>query len=149
MKNIFRNIAKRLRYKFDLNAIAADLIYARILEPNSKRASYEVAESILEKPSYKEHDIYRGLSVLAQEMDYIQAEVYKNSNFISPRDNRVLYYDYSNFYFEIEQTDELRKYGKSKENRPNAIVQTDAGLGSETNRKFNDVGKRGASLRSH
>ena len=77
MKNIFRNIAKRHRYKFDLNAITADLVYARILEPNSKRASYEVAGSFLEKPSYEEHDIYRGLSVLAQEMDYIQAEVYK------------------------------------------------------------------------
>lgn len=189
MKNIFRNIAKRHRYKFDLNAITADLVYARILEPNSKRASYEVAGSFLEKPSYEEHDIYRGLSVLAQEMDYIQAEVYKNSNFISPRNNRVLYYDCSNFYFETEQADELRKYGKSKENRPNPIVQmglfmdgdgipisfslfdgaaneqpslkpsetkllqdfgferfvvcTDAGLGSEANRKFNDVSNRG------
>ena len=82
-KNIFRNIAKRHRYKFDLNAITSDLIYARILEPNSKRTSYEVAKSFLEKSSYEEHDIYRGLSVLAQEMDYIQAEVYKNSHFIS------------------------------------------------------------------
>ena len=39
------------------------------------------------------------------------------------RNNRVLYYDCTNFFFEIEQEDDLRKYGKSKENRPNPIVQ--------------------------
>jgi len=188
MKNIFRNIEKRHRYKFDLDAITSDLIYARILEPTSKRASYKVAETFLERPNYEEHDIYRGLSILAEELDYIQAEVYKNSNFVINRNNHVLYYDCSNFYFEIEQADDLRKYGKSKEHRPNPIVQmglfmdgdgipiafnlfdgasneqpslkpaekkliqefgfdrfvvcTDAGLGSEANRRFNDINGR-------
>ena len=123
MKNIFRNIEKRHRYQYDLDAILSDLVYSRILEPCSKRASFEVAKTFLEKPSYKEHDIYRGLTVLAQEMDYIQSEVYKNSNFVVSRNNRVLYYDCSNFYFEIEQADEFRKYGKSKEHRPNPLVQ--------------------------
>lgn len=188
MKNIFKTIEKRHRYKFDLNAITSDLVYSRILEPTSKRASYEVARSFLEQPSYEEHDVYRGLSILAEEMDYIQAETYKNSNFVVHRNNRVLYYDCSNFYFEIEQADDLRKYGKSKEHRPNPIVQmglfmdgdgipiafdifdgasneqpslkplekklladfgfekfvvcTDAGLGSEANRRFNNVSDR-------
>ena len=122
-KNIFRNIEKRHRYQYDLDAILSDLVYSRILEPCSKRASFEVAKTFLEQPSYKEHDIYRGLSVLAQEMDYIQSEVYKNSNFVVSRNNRVLYYDCSNFYFEIEQADDFRKYGKSKEHRPNPLVQ--------------------------
>ena len=188
MKNIFRNIEKRHRYKYDLDAILSDLVYARILEPTSKRASYEAAKTFLEQPTYEKHDIYRGLSVLAQEMDYIQSEVYKNSNFVISRNNRVLYYDCTNFYFEIEQADEFRKYGKSKEHRPNPLVQmglfmdgdgipiafdlfdgasneqpslkplekkllrdfgfeqfivcTDAGLGSEANRRFNDVNGR-------
>ena len=188
MKNIFRNIKNRHRYQFDLNSITADLVFTRILDPNSKRASFKTAQTFLEKPSYEEHDLYRALSVLAGEMDYIQAEVYKNSNFIVPRNNRILYYDCTNFYFEIEQADNLRKYGKSKEHKPNPIVQmglfmdgdgipisfnlfdgasneqpslkpsemklirdfgfeklivcTDAGLGSEANRRFNDVGDR-------
>ena len=188
MKNVFRNIENRHRYKYDLDAILSDLIYARILEPKSKKASYEVAKTFLEKPSYEEHDIYRGLSVLAEEMDYIQAGVYKNSNFVIHRNNRILYYDCSNFFFEIEQADDFRKYGKSKEHRPNPIVQmglfmdgdgipiafnlfdgasneqpslqplekkllrdfgferfivcADAGLGSEVNRRFNDVNGR-------
>lgn len=122
-KSIFRNIQQRHRYKYNLDAITSDLIFARVLEPASKRASYEVAKTFLEPPTYNDYDIYRGLSVLAEEMDFIQAEVYKNSNFVIERNNRVLYYDCSNFYFEIEQADDLRRYGKSKEHRPNPIVQ--------------------------
>ncbi|MCR5303651.1 MAG: IS1634 family transposase [Lachnospiraceae bacterium] len=122
-KNIFRNIQKRHKHKFDLDAITSDLIYARIIEPASKRASYGVAKTFLEPPNYNDYDIYRGLSILAEEMDFIQSEVYKNSSFVIKRNNRVLYYDCSNFYFEIEQADDLRKYGKSKEHRPNPIVQ--------------------------
>ena len=121
MKNVFRNIEKRHKYKYDLDAITSDLVYARVLEPTSKRASYEVSKTFLEQPTYKEHDIYRGLSILAEEMDYIQAEVYKNSNFVIKRNNKVLYYDCSNFYFETEQADELRKYGKSKENHAESL----------------------------
>lgn len=123
MKNVFRNIKNRHRYQFDLDAIFSDLIYARLLEPGSKSSSYETATKFLEPPSYKTHDIYRALSVLAEEMDYIQSEVYKNSNFITLRNNHILYYDCTNYYFEIEEEDDFRKYGKSKEHRPNPIVQ--------------------------
>jgi len=120
--NIVRNIKKRHKFKFDLEAILEDLIFARILEPASKRASYEFCKSLLEPPKYELQDVYRALSVLAEESDYIQAEVYKNSQFLHHRNTSVLYYDCTNYYFEIEQEDELRKYGKSKENRPNPIV---------------------------
>lgn len=186
--NIFRNIKNRHKYEFDLENIFADLIYARIMEPGSKRSSYEYCKSLLEPPKYELHHVYRGLSVLGKEMDYIQAEIYKNTNFVVPRNNRILYYDCTNYYFEIEEPDELRKYGKSKEHRPNPIVQmglfmdgdglplafnlfegnkneqqsmtpleekilkdygidkvvvcTDAGLGSDANRAFNDVQDR-------
>lgn len=61
--------------------------------------------------------------MLAQESDYIQEEVYKNSHFICQRNDHVLYYDCTNYYFEIEQEDGEKKYGKSKEHRPNPIVQ--------------------------
>lgn len=123
MKNIFRNIKNRHKYQFDLDAIFSDLVYGRVLEPGSKSSSYDAAMKFLEPPAYEKYDIYRALSVLAEEMDYIQAEVYKYSNFITLRNNRVLYYDCTNYYFEIEEEDELRKYGKSKEHRPNPIVQ--------------------------
>ena len=123
MKNVFRNIKNRHQYQYDLDAIFSDLVYARVLEPGSKYSSFDTAGKFLEPPSYERHDIYRALSVLAEESDYIQSEVYKNSNFVTLRNNRVLYYDCTNYYFEIEEDDDFRKYGKSKEHRPNPIVQ--------------------------
>ena len=113
----------KYKFKYDINAIFSDLIYARILEPCSKRSSYKTASEFLEKPSYELHDIYRALDVLGTECDLIQAEVYKNSHFLGQRNDKILYYDCSNYYFEIEQEDGSKKYGKSKEHRPNPIIQ--------------------------
>ena len=62
------------------------------------------------------------MSVIAEESDFIQGELYKNSNFIQPRNQKILYYDCTNYYFEIEEESGLKRYGKSKENRPNPIV---------------------------
>ena len=89
----------------------------------SKRSSYKAASEFLEKPSYELHDVYRALDVLGAECDLIQAEVYKNSHFMGQRNDKILYYDCSNYYFEIEQEDGSKKYGKSKEHRPTPIIQ--------------------------
>ena len=123
LDKICRSIKQRHQYEYDLNAILSDLIYNRILDPRSKLSAYKAAQSYLESPSYEIHDVYRSLSVLAEESDFIQAEVFKNTNFFGKRNDKILYYDCSNFYFEIEQEDGNKKYGKSKEHRPNPIVQ--------------------------
>ena len=106
-----------------MDAILSDLIYSRILCPSSKRSSYEFASTLLEKPKYELHDIYRALSILSKETDYIQSELYRNTNYIKKRDGSKLYYDCTNYYFEIEEDDGFRMYGKGKENRPNPIVR--------------------------
>lgn len=123
LNRICRKIKDKYHYDYDLNAILSDLIYTRILEPGSKRSSFESAKCFLEPPTYQLHDVYRALSVLAKECDLIQSETYRNSNSILKRNNGVLYYDCTNYYFEIEQEDGNKKYGKSKEHRPNPIVQ--------------------------
>ena len=123
MNKICRKLKQKYKFKYDINAILSDLIYARILEPCSKRSSYKVASEFLEKPSYELHDVYRALDVLGTECDLIQAEVYKNSHFLGERNDKILYYDCSNYYFEIEQEDGNKKYGQSKEHRPNPIIQ--------------------------
>lgn len=123
INKICRKLKQKHKFKYDINAILSDLIYARILEPCSKRSSYKAASEFLEKPSYKLHDVYRALDVLGAECDLIQAELYKNSHFLGARNNKVLYYDCSNYYFEIEQEDGNKKYGKSKEHKPNPIIQ--------------------------
>ena len=123
LNKICRKIRNKHHYTYDLDAILSDLIYTRILEPGSKFSAYETAKGFLEAPSYQLHDVYRALSVLSQECDLIQAEVYKNSNSTIERNDRILYYDCTNYYFEIEQEDGDKKYGKSKEHRPNPIIQ--------------------------
>ena len=123
LNRICRKIRDKHHYDYDLNAILSDLIYARILEPGSKRSSFESAKNFLEAPTYQLHDVYRALSVLSKECDLIQSETYRNSNAILKRNASVLYYDCSNYYFEIEQEDGSKKYGKSKEHHPNPIVQ--------------------------
>jgi len=123
LDNICRNISNRHSFEYSLDAILSDLVYARILDPASKLSSYEFCKSLLEPPRYELHDVYRALSVLAEEMDYIQAEVYRNSNLVIGRNNRILYYDCTNYFFEIEEDDGFRMFGKGKDNKPNPIVQ--------------------------
>lgn len=123
LNNICEEISDKYQFKFDLNDILSKLIYSRILFPASKLKTLELSKSYLEQPKFDYQHIERALPILCKENDFIQAELYKNCNKYSPRNNRILYYDCTNFFFEIEQEDDLRKYGKSKENRPNPIVQ--------------------------
>lgn len=120
--SICRKISKRHKYTYDFSAILTDQIFSRILSPSSKLGSYSYCQTLLEPPKYELQNLYRALSVMAEESDFIQEELYFNSNFVHPRNKKVLYYDCTNYYFEIEQDDDFRKYGKSKKNRPNPIV---------------------------
>ena len=122
LDNICRKINCRHNYKYDFHSILTDLIYARIISPSSKLSSYSFCQSFLEKPKYTLQNVYRSLSVMAEESYFIQEELYKNSSFVHPRNNKILYYDCTNYFFEIESEDGLKQYGKGKENRPNPIV---------------------------
>lgn len=109
-----------------LNAILQMLLYTRVLQPHSKKASWELSRNYL--PGAREekielHQVYRALDMLAEKMDLVQEMVYKSTVKTFKRNTDVLYYDCTNFFFEIEEEDAFRRYGHSKENRPNPIVQ--------------------------
>ena len=118
-----KKIANDYKIRYDLNKILQDLIFSRIIFPGSKRSSFEDSQSFIEKGDYELHDVYRALSVLNEWFDKIQSFVYEQSKRIVKRNTQVLYFDCTNFFFEIEQEDDLRKNGISKEHRPNPIVQ--------------------------
>lgn len=119
---ICKDISSRHSFEYDLNDVLSKLIYTRILFPSSKLSSNRQAAKFLEQPSFELHDIYRALSVLAEENDFIQAQLYKNSQKIMERRKDILYYDCTNYFFELEEADDLRRYGKSKQNQPLPIV---------------------------
>lgn len=123
LDKICRAISARHLFEYDLNDILSRLIYARILYPSSKKSSFEDSGKFIEQPSFALHDVYRALSVLAEESDYIQSRLFKNSASLSQRKTGVVYYDCTNFYFEIEQAEDDKQYGAGKENRPLPIVE--------------------------
>ena len=188
LNNICSEISDKYKFNYDLDNILSRLVYSRIIYPSSKLATFELSKKYIEQPNFELHDIYRALEVIAKETDFIQSELYKNSLKVSKRNTNILYYDCTNYFFEIEQESGLRQYGPSKEHRPNPITQmglfmdgdgiplafsitagntneqitltpleekiledfklskfivcTDAGLASNTNRKFNDKDDR-------
>jgi len=123
LDSLCRKIAKEHRFTYDLNAVLSRLVYSRIIYPASKLATYDLSQRFLEPPAFELQHIYRALGVLAENNDRIQASLYENSLRSMKRRTGVLFYDCTNYYFEIEDEDGFRKYGVSKEHRPNPIVQ--------------------------
>lgn len=122
---ICKDISKRYKFDYDLDSILSRLIYSRIIFPASKSATFELSKKFIEQPKFELHQIFKALDVLASENYFIQSSLYKNSLKVSKRNDKILYYDCTNYFFEIEQedVDGIRKYGVSKEHRPNPIVQ--------------------------
>lgn len=121
---ICKKIAKKHKLlKYDLNGILSMLIYTRILYPGSKRSSLEDARKFFEQPECSLEQVYRALSLLAEEFNEIQADVYKRSLKLGKRNTQVVYYDLTNYFFEWEEEGGLVQFGHCKEGRPLPIVQ--------------------------
>jgi transposase len=120
---ICKEISSKYKFTFDLDSILSRLIYGRIIYPSSKLATCQLSKRFIEQPNFEIQHIYRALEIIAKETDFIQSELYSNSLKICKRNTRVLYYDCTNYFFEIEQEKGLKQYGLSKEHRPNPIVQ--------------------------
>lgn len=185
---ICKEISRKYKFTFDLNSVLSRLLYARIIYPSSKLATFQLSTKFLEQPEFELQHIYRALEVFAKESNLIQSFLYNSSLKISKRNTGILYYDCTNYFFEIEQEEGLKQYGYAKDHKPNPIVQmglfmdgdgiplafsinkgntneqltlkpleqrilsdfdlsrfvvcTDAGLASDSNRKFNNKNER-------
>jgi hypothetical protein len=68
---LFKIFNNKYKLNYDINAILSNLIYTRILRPSSKRPSYDLTSTLLEKPGYELRDVYEALSVLTNKSDCI------------------------------------------------------------------------------
>ena len=123
LNNICKDISKKYKFEYDLDNILSRLVYGRIIFPASKLATNDLSKRFIEQPNFELQHIYRALEVISKETDFIQSELYKNSLKVSKRNTNILYYDCTNYFFEIEEESGLRQYGPSKEHRPNPITQ--------------------------
>ena len=136
LKQFFNDITSDRKVTFNCYDISRFLVYARILDPKSKLGTWDNLGSYYEKPDFGYQHIMRFMDILEENYNSYLAWLYKKSNNAVKRDSSVLYYDCTNFYFECEREDDivvdevtgeimqgLRKYGVSKEHRPNPIVE--------------------------
>ena len=122
IKNICDNIQNKYQFHFNLNEILSYLVYARIIYPSSKLETFKQCQNFIKQPTFKLHDEYRALSYIANNMDYIQKELFNNSKKVINRNSRVIYYDCTNYFFEIDNEDNIRKYGINKQHQPKPQV---------------------------
>ena len=119
-------INNRRRYthaRYNHNAIFKMLIYCRLLFPGSKKRSFEARHMFFDKMEFSLDDVYRSLSFFAKHKDAMLLALHKRIKKLYGRDTSLVYYDVTNYYFEIDKPDDLRRKGVSKEHRPNPIVQ--------------------------
>lgn len=136
LKEFFQKKTDGRRITFDCYTISRFLTYARILDPASKFATWDRLASYYEQPVFDYQHILRFMDLLEENYDDYLSWLYRHSSSVVERDTSILYYDCTNFYCECEHPDDdvvdevtgevisgLRKFGVSKENRPNPIVE--------------------------
>lgn len=119
---IVKSIAKDYKFEFDLNEILSNLVFSRIIYPSSKLKTYELSQKFIETPKYNLENIYRGLTYLNNNLDYIQKELYNNSKNVVNRDTKIMYFDCTNYYFDINEETEFQKYGHGKDGKAKPLV---------------------------
>jgi len=122
LNEIAKEIEEKNQFKFDLNDVFSRLIYSRIIYPSSKYKTHRLSKNFIEAPTIKLENIYRGLTYLNKQMDYIQEKLFENSLKVVDRNAKIIYFDCTNFFFSIHEEDDFRKYGYSKQHQPNPLV---------------------------
>lgn len=119
----FYNNSRSFKSEFNTNNIMKLLVFSRILAPASKRKTYEDKDRYFEKTDFSLDDVYRCLTQVVSFKDRLQLHLHRQMKKKFKRTTELVYYDVTNYYFEIDKPDEMRKKGVSKEHRPDPIVQ--------------------------
>lgn len=119
----FGNRQYNTNTEYNMNAIMRLLVFSRLLKPGSKKKAYEDREWFFERCDFTLDDIYRSLTRFSKFREALQVWMHERITSSYGRDTSITYYDVTNYYFEIDEQDNLRRKGVCKEHRPNPIVQ--------------------------
>ena len=122
INQIVKSITKKYKFEFDLNEVLSNLVFSRIIYPSSKLKTYELSKKFIETPKYNLENLYRGLTYLNNDLDYIQKELYNNSKTIVDRNTKIMYFDCTNYYFDINEETDFQKYGHGKDGKAKPLV---------------------------
>ena len=131
ISRFFANRQRNLKVRYSLNSILKILVFSRILFPASKKKTFEQRERFFEIMDFSLDDVYRSLGLLHRYANDLKVFLHEQVTAKYGRKTDLVYYDVTNYYFEIDQQDALRKKGVSKEHRPNPIVQMGLLMDSE------------------
>lgn len=109
--------------RFPVPDLLSELVYARLCAPCSKRRTFhDVLPSMFGGEGFSLDQLYDGVGFLGAEYPKV-IEAYNHAIAdVWPRETSRTYFDCTNFYFEIDREDELRRKGPSKERRADPIV---------------------------
>lgn len=116
----------RRRYtkaKFNHNTIFQMLVFGRILFPDSKLSTWHNRHKLLGNMNFSDDDVYRSLEFFSKHKTALIKHLHDRVTRNYGRDTTLMFYDVTNYYWEIDQEDDQRKRGVSKEHRPEPIVQ--------------------------
>ena len=122
LDKIVKDITEKYKFEFDLNEVLCNLVLSRIIYPSSKLKTYELSRNFIETPKYNLENLYRGLTYLNSDLDYIQKQLYSNSKSVVDRNTKIMYFDCTNYYFYINEETELQKYGHGKDGKAKPLV---------------------------
>lgn len=129
--SFFRNRQRMTNVQFNYNSIFRSLVFARLIAPASKRASFEYLKHFFERADFTLDDVYRSLPFFKRYQADLQLWIHEHIRQNYGRDTSLVYYDVTNYYFEVDEPNDMLRRGVSKEHRKDPIVQM--GLFMDTN----------------
>ena len=110
-------------FKYDLYSVLSSLIYARSVNPCSKRRTFhEVLPYLFEPHDFSYDQMMDALSFLGANYEKFVEIFNVQVSRLYGLDTSKTYFDCTNFYFEIDREDDFRKKGPSKEYQKSPIV---------------------------
>ncbi len=117
------NRERGLKAKLPLNNILKLLVYERILNPCSKKSTYENKDHYFENFTFPLEAVYRALGIFAKHKDKLMLDLHENITMLYGRDTSNVFYDVTNYFFHTDQESDMIRNGMGKDRKGKPIIQ--------------------------